>query len=358
MANKFIKYLTQGAVGGFLNPKGLMGNWQHASRVFVDDTFRLSPRTKFLFYVHFELDKTAMNSPAFTNRHADEMGVLVKAADLPKFNFDSAVKNQYNRKKILYKQINYEPVNITFHDDTQGIINALWAIYYGSYIQDRHNPVAAFSATHYRSSNDPLSAMRYGLDRNKSTDIFKSISIYTMSRSRFNGYTLVNPRIKTWQHGNVDYSAAETLESTMTLEYETVFYTQGKVSKGTPKGFATLHYDSTPSPLSVAGGGVSTLTGEGGVLDGLEAVFGAVGSGSAFASFGGFLGTAISAVNTVKNIKSLSKDGLKKEALNILTSPGSIATIGGIVGSVFPKNQTSNQTTPASQRTVVPGDAE
>jgi hypothetical protein len=137
-----------------------------------------------------------------------------------------------------------------------------------------------------------------------------------------------------------------------------VFYTQGKVKRGTPKGFATLHYDTTPSPLSMAGGGVGTLTGDGGVLDGLESVFGAVGDGSAFASFGGFLGTAITAVNTVKNVKSLSKDGLKKEALNILTSPGSIATIGGIVGSVFPKNQTSNQTTAASRRTVVPGDAE
>jgi hypothetical protein len=353
MANKFIKYLTQGLVGGFLNPKGLMGNWQHASRVFVDDTFRLSPRTKFLFYVHFELDKTAMSAPAFTNRHADEMGVLVKAADLPKFNFDSVVKNQYNRKKILYKQINYEPVNITFHDDTQGIINALWAIYYGTYIQDRNNPTSAYSATHYRSSTDPLNAMRYGMDRNKVGDIFKSISIYTMSRSRFNGYTLVNPRIKSWQHGNVDYSAADTIESSMTLEYESVFYTQGTVSRGTPKGFANLHYDTTPSPLSIAGGGVSNLLGEGGVLSGLESVFGAVGSGSAFGSFGGFLGTAISAVNTVKNIKSLSKAGLAAEAINVLSSPSSISTIGGVIGSVFPKNQASDGKTPASQKTLI-----
>jgi hypothetical protein len=59
----------------------------------------------------------------------------------------------------------------------------------------------------------------------------------------------------------------------------------------------------------MAGGGVSTLTGDGGVLDGLESVFGAVGDGSAFASFGGFLGTAISAVNAVNNLKGRSKDG-------------------------------------------------
>jgi hypothetical protein len=353
MANKFIKYLTQGAVGGFLTPKGLMGNWQHASRVFVDDTFRLSPRTKFLFYVHFELDKTAMNSPAFTNRHADEMGVLVKAADLPKFNFDSVVKNQYNRKKILYKQINYEPVNITFHDDTQGIINALWAIYYGSYIQDRHNPVAAFSATHYRSSNDPLSAMRYGLDRNKSTDIFKSISIYTMSRSRFNGYTLVNPRIKTWQHGNVDYSAAETLESTMTLEYETVFYTQGKVSKGTPKGFATLHYDSTPSPLTLGGGSSFTaVSGTGGVRTGAEQIFGTKTSGTTPETTFSMTGKTLTTIDNYNNTKSLNNNSTTNPAVKVsFTTPSTVGQ-GSLNNISFPVNNSNNAPTKGILRNV------
>lgn len=362
MANKFIRYLTGDGpnnfggnlVNGILAPKGIMANWQHATRIFVDDTFRLSPRTKFLYYVQFELDKTAMQAPAFTNRHTDELGVLVKTADLPKFNFDSVVKNQYNRKKILYKQINYDPVNITFHDDTQGIVNALWAIYYGSYIQDRHNPYQAYSALHYRPAGaSSLDNFRYGLDRRKTADIFKSISIYTMSRSRFNGYTLVNPRIKNWNHGNVDYADGGTIESSMTLEYEAVFYTHGNVTVGNPKGFATLHYDYLPSPLSVAGGGTPTLTGPGGVLSGLESVFGAVASGAAFGSFGGFLGTAVQAINTAKNVRSLSKEGLKEEAINILSSPQAISTIGGVIGAVFPKNQTSSQTTTAQSKTLI-----
>jgi hypothetical protein len=54
MANKFTRYLLgdgnvfKGLVGGILKPKGHMADWQHASRVFVDDTFRLAPRHKFL----------------------------------------------------------------------------------------------------------------------------------------------------------------------------------------------------------------------------------------------------------------------------------------------------------------------
>jgi len=177
-----------------------------------------------------------------------------------------------------------------------------------------------------------------------------------MSRRRFLGYTLVNPRIKSWNHGSVDYSAGETLESQMSIEYEAVKYSAGSVTRNSPKGFATLHYDNLPSPLSVAGGCVATLTGDGGVLDGLESVFGDLANGSTFESFGGFLGTAVKAVNTAKNFKALSINSLKNEAINILSNPSNISsavsTVGGVIGSVFPKSSNNTGTTTATQRNL------
>lgn len=354
MANKFTRFLKD--VGqGAINPKGQMANFQHATRLFVDNTYRLSPRTKFMFYVRFEIDSRASRSITFTNRHINEVGLLVKKTDLPKYNFDTIVKNQYNRKKLLYKNFNYEPITLTFHDDSTGVTNALWALYYGSYVADRHLPTQAYSATHLRQAKiNAMDNFRYGLDNNKSVDMFKSISIYTMSRRRFLGYTLINPRIKSWAHSALDYSANEFAENTMTLEYEAVQYTGGNVSYNSPKGFATLHYDLVPSPLSVQGGGVANLFGDGGVLDGLESIFGNVADGSAFGSIGGFLGTAISAVNTYKNFKNLSKDSIKGEVINILNSPevirGAVNTVGGIVGAVFPKNSAQTPSTPATQK--------
>jgi hypothetical protein len=177
-----------------------------------------------------------------------------------------------------------------------------------------------------------------------------------MSRRRFGGYTLVNPRIKSWSHGGMDYSAGEFNESTMSLEYEAVRYSTGNVYVGEPKGFATLHYDTVPSPLSVAGGGVATLTGEGGVLDGLDQIFGDVGSGAAFNTPGGFIGTLAKTVNTYKNFKSLSKDQLASEAIGILSNPRNIVaaaqSIGGVVGAIFPKSATTEATTDARQRNI------
>jgi len=360
--NKFVRYLTgeslsqigRGLFRGATNPKGKQANWQHASRIFHDDTFRLSPRHKFLYYVVFEIDSDSHRAAAFTQKHSQEVGLLVKTADLPKFNFDSITKNQYNRKKIIYKQINYEPVNITMHDDSAGITNALWAIYYGTYIADRFLPNSAYRSNQYRSAGTSLDGFRYGLDNNKTTDVFKSISIYTMSRKRFNGYTLVNPRIKSWSHGNVDYGDNTTVESTMTLEYEAVQYSSGNVAINRPKGFAAIHYDVTPSPLTVAGGGVATLTGEGGVLAGIEEIFGDVSAGSAFATPQGFLSTAIKAANTFKNFKGLSKESIRNEALNILNSPstarGIVNTVSGAANSVFPKAQAAGASVLASAK--------
>ena len=353
MANKFTRFLT-GVGSGLTNPKGLVANWQHATRLFIDNTYRLSPRTKFSFFVNFEIDKTANTSRVFNEKHVNEVGLLVKTADLPKYNFDNVVKNQYNRKKIIYKQINYDPVNISLHDDSAGIVNALWAIYYGYYVRDRSNPTLAFNANHYRNTNVPNENFRYGLDNEISVPFFKSINLYTMSRRRFLGYTLINPKIKSWNHGSVDYAAgSEVLESQMTIEYEAVKYSSGNVSFNSPKGFATLHYDTLPSPLSVAGGGVANLLGEGGVLDGLESIFGDVAGGSAFSSPGGFLNTAIKTINTYKNFKQLSSDSIKREAVNILSNPANIATaVGGITGAIFPKPSAAPTTTTASQKSL------
>jgi len=362
MANKFTRYLLGdgnffgGLVGGITKPKGIMADWQHASRTFVDDTFRLAPRHKFLYYVVFDINPSSHNATSFTSKHSQEVALLCKTADLPKFNFETVSKNQYNRKKLLYKSMNYEPVNITLHDDNNGIVSSMWAIYYAAYIQDRKLPLNAFEDLHYRGAGTSFDSYRYGLDNDKRYDFFNSISIYTMSRSRFNGYTLVNPRIQSWNHGTVDYADGCTMESAMTIQYESVQDSTGTVKNNSPKGFATLHYDVTPSPLSVQGGGTSALFGGGGVLAGVESIFGDIANSNSplYNSPAGFLSTAIKSVNTYKNFKGLSKDGIARELGQIISSPAAIGgivnTVGGIAGSIFPKNVPSGDSVVASAK--------
>ena len=177
-----------------------------------------------------------------------------------------------------------------------------------------------------------------------------------MGRRRFTSYSLINPKITTWDHSDFDHSLSEFAENTLRVEYEAVQYGGGLVEGGNPEGFTTLHYDNLPSPLTVAGGGTGSILGEGGVLDGIESVFGTLSEGNLFDSPQTFLGTAISAVNTYQNFRNLSTDDLRREAVNILSSPAgtqAIAnTISGVAGAVFPKNNPTTQVTPATQRNL------
>jgi hypothetical protein len=344
MADKFTRFI--GGIGsGITNPKGNLGDWKHATRVFSQNTFALAPKAKFSYHVFFEFNPNAVAmAPQFAEKHKLEAGLLVKSTDLPKFNIETDVKNQYNRKKIIYKNINYEPVNITMHDDNVGVTNALWALYYGYYSNDRFNNPNAWG-----EAKGPYSRLdegfRYGLDTDESDrrvrePFFRSITIYTMGRRRFVSYKLINPHIATWSHGNVNYSESNgTMESVMTLNYESVIYGAGEVSKGDqgePKGFGSFKYDVTPSPLSLFGGTTSTLFGPGGLLAGATNVIADAkrifGDNYADPSAGGLglLNTAIAAINIHKSLSQINSKSLAQEAQSLLLNPSS--NISGLRG--------------------------
>ena len=136
MADKFSRFL-QGVGMGILNPKGNLGDFRHAARLYTDYAFARAPRTKFSYHVYFDINKEAMRGSDWKFKHQVEAGMLVKSADLPKFTFDYELKNQYNKKKIIYKDIKYDPVSISLHDDNSGLMNAMMALYYGYYSPER-----------------------------------------------------------------------------------------------------------------------------------------------------------------------------------------------------------------------------
>ncbi|MGY8864231.1 MAG: hypothetical protein ACKVJK_01245, partial [Methylophagaceae bacterium] len=246
------------------------------------------------------------------------------------------VKNAYNRKKNVQTRIDYTPVSMTMHDDNQGLTTMLMEAYYKYYYRDSN-------ITDITASYDPRSnykdengrSYRFGLDNDKMVPFFRSIKLYQFSRHEYTEYTLVNPIIESWGHDTMDQTDGSGIaENKMTINYEAVLYSRGAVGEDSPATFATDHYDKTPSPLSVAGGGVGNLFGGGGILDGASSVLGDITGGT----FG--LGTLLTAANTVKNAKNLSKDSLKAEGLSILT--GAIVNVGkkgvgGLPGILVPK---------------------
>lgn len=347
---------TSQFVNNLTHAKGYMGDYAHAARMFVDDDFRLAPRLKFQYHVVFSINTQALKSLNFKYQHGNEINMLVKTADLPKFQIASETLNQYNRKKVIQTKIDYQPVNMTFHEDNLGVVRQLWQNYYSYYYAD-HDASRVYGNYNRTATLGPgFIRTPYGLDNGSSIPFFNNITIYQFARRTYQSAKLINPIITSWTHDTMNYASNDPAQNSMTLGYEAVTYDFGRVVPGDPPGFASEHYDTTPSPLSVAGGGTRTVFGPGGVLAGVEQVFGAVASGAAFDSPLNFLSTAISAVNTYQNAKNLTKAGVSQEFQNIATKGlQRVATAGtsSVNNTVFPVNDTGNANiTVASPRSI------
>ena len=95
MANKLNGFLDN-VVSGALSPKGNLGDFAHGARLYVDDAHRLSPKHKFLYHVVFEMEPDAVKIPQLSERHKNEVGMLVKNIDLPRYSIQMEGKHKYN----------------------------------------------------------------------------------------------------------------------------------------------------------------------------------------------------------------------------------------------------------------------
>jgi hypothetical protein len=250
----------------FTGEKGLLSDYQHAARLFVDDNMRLVPKNKFSFHVVFEFNTKILSQFNSIDQNRVVINKLVKKIDLPKFEITTTTANQYNRKKIIQTKIDYKPINITFHDDSEGVIRSLWEnyfeYYYADYVasQDKiknysRDATSKFHATQTmtNSAGQQISRdFKYGLDNGSSIPFLSGITVYQLSKKKWNSFTLVNPLITSWSHDSMDYAGGSNhAEHNLTVQYEAVSYNMGELSEDNPPGFSTEYYDQVPSSLSL-----------------------------------------------------------------------------------------------------------
>ena len=326
--NDFLKGIQNGQPG--------MKDFRHASRLYIDDNYRLMPKQKFMFHVMIQTDESMMVSPHNPQEDA-QLDMLVKSCDLPRYGMNLEELVQYNKKSYVATRIQYEPVNITFHDDHADTVNAFWKKYYEYHIADSVNAgttgltISDTKDNAYDDIDDKRAYSKFGLDtpKKKKKPYLKSIIIFLLHKKRFTSMQLVNPVIGSFAHDTVDNAdGAGTLSNVMQIYYETVLYDSGTVNKTDMPGFATLNYDHEPSPLTVFGRGTNSIFGPGGVIDGVGSVFKNV-------SEGNFLGAILGASKTYNNAKKIKKKGAKEELKGlakkgILEVGKQAGTVGGI----------------------------
>jgi hypothetical protein len=250
-------------------------SYGHATRLYVDNNFARAPKLGFLYFVVFNMNRDAIKELQWAALGRFDVGFLVNKIDMPKFKITTETLNQYNRKTVIQSKIEYQPVNINFHDDNSEITNGLWKNYYKYYYADsvygdkpggtQNGFITGFNDTKYQTVDNA-----YGLSNEQRLPFFESIDIYVLHQGKFTEIRLINPLVTSWDHDGLDQSQGnKLLNNKMSVAYENVIYKQGQIVKETnPPGFAAEYYDNVPGPLSVGGNAANA-----GLSSGQEQIF-------------------------------------------------------------------------------------
>jgi hypothetical protein len=281
--------------------------------------------------------------------------------------------NQYNRKRLAQTKIEYNPVQIEFHDDGGDLVRNMWYNYFKYYYKDpsqKYDNVtstngqmaamigtpAGFSYNNRDIYDNTRTVNDWGyigeayndgyttLDGTPSgkPPFFRDIRIYGMDQRKFAEYILINPMITDWQHDTYDYSAGNgIMNHRMTIRYETVKYYTGAVGGVRPDtnvvGFADpSYYDTIPSALARPGS-TQTVLGQGGLLDAGVGIIEDLQSGTV----GGLIGAVQKAGAAYNNRQALSATSLKAELNQAAQN-----TIRGVLPQVLRNASTSSLTSP------------
>lgn len=125
--------------------------------------------------------------------------LVAKTCELPKFTIDTQIVNVYNHKTIVQTKMNYEPITISFYDQTGGAVEKLiWG--------------------HVKNQFDSSDGSK--LPSFKPLQIEISMKNLSGPGATSKVYTLSNAFITDAQHDTLDYSSSDVVLWTITVRYE------------------------------------------------------------------------------------------------------------------------------------------
>jgi len=193
----------------------------------------------------------------------------VKQIDGPKINFQYDTLNQYNRKRNVYRRVDYDPVSVRFYDTMNNAALKLFRYLYELNLKDGRNRHRDYGGqdVHNRGlyqpnslslENDFINQHNFGLESSISNTTYpiKSLDLFLVHGSRYNLIRFVHPKIIAMDHDVLTYEASGPIELGMQFAYETVVYETFNYEMASAKNvtidFDEIFANSRPMPSTPA----------------------------------------------------------------------------------------------------------
>lgn len=237
------------------------GSTDLSKKFYVQDfhnAYRFRPhvnpvRQKFQGYVNFVLNREfwgTLYGDADQNEFRTTISSLVKTADLPSVNFQTEVKNSFNRKRIKLTGREYNPVTMQVYDTVGNEWISVLMKYFSYHFMDPRNQEQgadaarrdiggsnagkSFGGTDYTGSTfgktaDSSSMAKFtgafdsnadGLNIQKTSNFFERIDYVLYHGKKGIQYSLINPFLVRFTPTPLDYADSSAFEFGLEFQYE------------------------------------------------------------------------------------------------------------------------------------------
>jgi len=179
----------------------------------------------------------------------------IKQIDGPKVNFQYDTLNQYNRKRNVYRRVDYDPVNVRFHDTMNNAALKFWKYLYELSLKDGNNRnknyggnatfnKGVYQTTPLSSESDFISQHNFGLESSISNNSYplKSLDLFLIHGRKYNLIRFVHPRVISMDHDVMSYESSAPIEIGLQFAYETIIYETLNYDMGNAKD-VTIDFD-------------------------------------------------------------------------------------------------------------------
>jgi len=210
--------------------------------------FQPAPRQQHQFVVVFNLypdviDTFQRPNQQFLKSFRDRLHFICHTVDAPNFSVVQDIVNQYNRKRVINRKVEFDPMTIRMYDTHDGLaikfVKLLYEFEFNSarlYMKKGSGTVDTYETHNYtqnvfQDSDQFKRTHKFGLrefdiDKHR---LLKSIDFYQLAGKIYTKTRVVHPRLSRMDMDSFDYSSSQPVNVAMAFTYENLLFEEVNV---------------------------------------------------------------------------------------------------------------------------------